>query len=139
MVAYLKGQNLNRVKGALSLGLGFSRLSTWPNEPKERNLNLQRGFLGEEKRAREKGEKRHEPPSDFRALERELAELHRLLEERTFESEEEIEEFLNRALAETGGKIPRTAPRTPLEKAQNLVYEAWESEGPGRCPWPAKP
>ncbi|MBC7097586.1 tetratricopeptide repeat protein [Candidatus Bipolaricaulota bacterium] len=89
----------------------------------------------EEKRdevRREKGEERRGPPPDFRALERELAELHRLLGEHTFESEEEIKEFLDRTLAEAGGKIPRTAPRTPLEEAQNLVYEAWETEGPER-------
>ncbi len=79
-----------------------------------------------------KGEERRGPPPDFRALERELAELHRLLEEHTFESEEEIKEFLDRTLAETGGKLPRTAPRTPLEEAQNLVYEAWDTEGPER-------
>jgi len=94
--------------------------------------------MGKEKREKReevrqgKREERRGPPSDFRALERELAEFHRLLEERTFESEEEIKEFLDRTLAETGGKIPRTAPRTPLEEAQNLVYEAWETKGPER-------
>ncbi|HEC63058.1 MAG TPA: tetratricopeptide repeat protein, partial [Candidatus Acetothermia bacterium] len=35
-------------------------------------------------------------------------------------------------IAETGGLIPKTTPSTPLEKAQNLVYEAWETEGPER-------
>ncbi|RLE27287.1 hypothetical protein DRJ54_07935, partial [Candidatus Acetothermia bacterium] len=93
--------------------------------------------MGKEKRERDnvrrgEGEEERGLPADLRALERELAELHRLLEKHTFESEEEIKEFLGRTLAETQGKLPRTTPRTPLEKAQDLVYEAWETEGPER-------
>ena len=93
--------------------------------------------MGKEKRERDnvrrgEGEEERGLPADLRALERELAELHRLLEKHTFESEEEIKEFLGRTLAETQGKLPRTTPRTPLEKAQDLAYEAWETEGPER-------
>jgi tetratricopeptide (TPR) repeat protein len=65
-------------------------------------------------------------------MERGLSNLGKLLAEREFESEAEINEFLESMLAETGGQIPQRAPASPLEQAQNLMYDAWEAAGSRR-------
>jgi len=63
-------------------------------------------------------------------IERDLADLGRLLEEREFGSKEELAAFLNGIMA-LGG-VPKAPKRTPLEQAQELVYDAWEAEGEER-------
>lgn len=67
---------------------------------------------------------------DRRAMEKSLADLHRALESREFESEEEMDACMQEML-ESG--VPSPARElTPLEKAQDLMYEAWDSKGSRR-------
>lgn len=54
-----------------------------------------------------------------------MADIHRLLEERQFESLDEVNAFLQQALA--SGRPERREPATPLERAQDLMYRAWEA------------
>src|SRR5215203_1056358 len=69
------------------------------------------------------------PFSDPRAMERVTQDLGRLLTEREFGSIEEANAFLENMLREGGGKLPSApAPTTPLERAQDLIYEAFETE-----------
>jgi len=67
------------------------------------------------------------PIPDRRAMERTLANITRLLSEQEFDSPEEMEAFLNRVFQ--SGRIPTIPPRTPLERAQELMYDAWEASG----------
>lgn len=54
-----------------------------------------------------------------------FADLHRLLNSKEFESEEELQEFLGGL---TGKKIPSRNKEelTPQEQAQELIFEAWD-------------
>ena len=66
---------------------------------------------------------------DPRAMERVSQDLGRLLAEREFGSIEEANAFLENMLREGGGRLPEApAPTTPLEQAQDLIYEAFETE-----------
>jgi len=56
-------------------------------------------------------------------MERVSGHLARLLNEREFENEEEAEAFLQEL---TGGEIIAPA-RTPLQQAQDVMYDAWEA------------
>lgn len=66
------------------------------------------------------------PMPDRRAMERTLADLHRHLDEQVFESKEEVNAYLHQLLG-PAGSIPEVPARTPLEEAQNLMYDAWEA------------
>jgi hypothetical protein len=69
------------------------------------------------------------PFGDPRAMERVSQDLGRLLVEREFGSIEEANAFLENMLREGGGRLPEApAPTTPLEQAQDLIYEAFETE-----------
>jgi tetratricopeptide (TPR) repeat protein len=69
-------------------------------------------------------------PFDQRTLEKQMAAVARLLEEQEFESLEEAEAFLQATLA--SGELPAPAPATPLEQAQDVVYQALEATGKRR-------
>lgn len=95
----------------------------------------------EERRASQQGiERSHRAPEEFpdlsalpdpRAMERMTAEIGRLLDEQDFDSMEEAQAFLDQILLEGRGFLPDApAPTTPLGKAQNLMYEAFETESP---------
>ena len=56
-----------------------------------------------------------------------MADISRLLEEREFESGEEMNPFLDSMLA--SGAPPASKSRTPLEEAQDLMYQAWGATG----------
>jgi tetratricopeptide (TPR) repeat protein len=71
------------------------------------------------------------PPSGRWGTERALAEVTRLLSEKEFASPDEINAFLHQALS-APDRSPRP-PRTPIEKAQDLMYEAWEASGARRA------
>jgi Tetratricopeptide repeat len=71
-----------------------------------------------------------EPLFDRRFLEQQMQAAARLLEGREFDSIEEMNAFLNEAMG--GGPIEPPAPRTPLEEAQQVVYEALEAKGKRR-------
>lgn len=68
------------------------------------------------------------PPSFLsarQAAEKAMADVRRLLEEKDFSSIEEANEFLHDLLAGSGGRLPAVAPRTELERAQDIMYDAW--------------
>ncbi|MFQ5805539.1 MAG: tetratricopeptide repeat protein [Phycisphaerae bacterium] len=64
---------------------------------------------------------------DRRAMERVLVDIGRATEGMEFSSPEELDRFLNANF--TGKEVPHQAPRTPLEQAQDLAYEAVEAKG----------
>jgi tetratricopeptide (TPR) repeat protein len=69
------------------------------------------------------------PFGDPRAMEKVSQDLGRLLAEKEFGSIEEANAFLENMLREGGGQFPSApAPTTPLERAQDLIYEAFETE-----------
>lgn len=71
------------------------------------------------------------PFGDPRAMEKVSQDLGRLLAEREFGSIEEANAFLENMLREGGGRVPSApGPTTPLERAQDLIYEAFETESP---------
>ncbi len=68
------------------------------------------------------------PFVDRRAMEKALSDISRLLSEREFDSPEEMNAFLQDLSA--SGEIPRSSRQvTPLEQAQDLMYDAWEASG----------
>lgn len=67
------------------------------------------------------------PLIDPRAMEKTMSDIGKLLEEQQFESLEEANAFLQGLLG--SGKIPALPKHTPLEQAQDLMYEAWNSSG----------
>lgn len=70
------------------------------------------------------------PPSVLatrRAAEKTMADIRRLIEEKEFSSIEEMNEFIKGLIASGGGRIPDVAPRTDLERAQDVMYEAWDT------------
>ncbi len=73
-----------------------------------------------------------QPVPDPRAMEREVSDVARLLEEQEFESVEEASAFLQEML-EGGSSLPHPSrPTTPLEKAQDLIYQAYGVTGKKR-------
>ena len=75
------------------------------------------------------------PPSalpDRRLMEQQMATIGRLLEGREFDSLEDVNAYLHDVLGEGDGQLPAIEPRTPLERAQALVYQALEASGPRR-------
>ena len=62
-------------------------------------------------------------------MERSWRDLDRALAQRSFATPEEAQRFIADAL-EHG--LPDPPPRTPLDEAQELVYEAWETDDPAR-------
>jgi len=67
---------------------------------------------------------------DHRALEKAIWDISKLLEEHEFSSIDEANAFLQEILA--SGEIPSPPRLTPLEQAQDLMYEAWGSSGKKR-------
>jgi len=70
------------------------------------------------------------PPFDQRLMERNLLGLRQHLEEKNFGSAEEVNRYLNEM--NRTGKMPQWTPRTPLEQAQDLIFEALETAGKKR-------
>lgn len=66
-------------------------------------------------------------------MEQEMAQLGKLLNEREFESLDDVNAFLQQLMAETGGMIPKARAETPLEKAQELVYQAMGASSPRKA------
>lgn len=73
------------------------------------------------------------PPPDPRAMERMTARIGRIMGEQQFESIDEAQAFLNDYLSEGGTSLEDApAPTTPLERAQELVYDAFDTDDPQR-------
>lgn len=77
-------------------------------------------------RAEVEGKPKREIAPEFATarMERMLASITRAIDERGLETREDIKAFLEEV--RSSGEVPDLEPRTPLEKAQDLVYEAWE-------------
>lgn len=67
---------------------------------------------------------------DRRLMEREMAFVSRLLEDREFEADEEANAFLQSLYA--NGPLEGPPPETPLQEAQELVYQALQTTGARR-------
>ncbi len=67
------------------------------------------------------------PPVDRRALERTMWDVSRLASSGRFASIDDMNAFLR---AHSGpGRLPAPPPSTPLEQAQDIMYQAWDSQG----------
>ncbi len=66
-------------------------------------------------------------------IEREMAQLGKILKSQDFESIDDVNSFLQEMMTETGGMIPDHEPETPLEKAQELVHQAWQADTPQKA------
>lgn len=70
-------------------------------------------------------------PSGPRAMERMTARIGRVMDEQQFKSTEEVQSFLNQRLSGGGGSLEDAPPpATPLEQAQELIYDAFETDDP---------
>ena len=68
------------------------------------------------------------PPIDPRALEKGISDIGRVLAGQEFESMEAVQAFMNNLMANGGAEnLTSFAPAadTPLDQAQDLMYEAW--------------
>lgn len=64
---------------------------------------------------------------DRRSMERTLADINRLFEGQDFDEDEDMNAFLQSQLVD--GQVPRQTPKTPLEEAQDIMYDAFDSVG----------
>lgn len=73
------------------------------------------------------------PPFDHRMMEKQMAAMTRLLEEKDFATIDEANAFLQQFVA-SGQPLDLTppAPQTPLEEAQDIIYEAMAATGKRR-------
>jgi tetratricopeptide (TPR) repeat protein len=72
-------------------------------------------------------------PLDPRAMERMTARIGRIMGEQQFESMDEAQTFLNNYFSEGGTSMEDAPPpTTPLERAQELIYDAFDTEDPQR-------
>ena len=70
-------------------------------------------------------------PRDMRGMERVFARADRVMNEQQFDSQEEVDAFMSNNLATHGGALEDApAPSTPLERAQELMYDAFETDDP---------
>jgi tetratricopeptide (TPR) repeat protein len=65
-------------------------------------------------------------------MEQQMTTIGRLLEGQDFESLDDVNAYLHEVLGKGEGRLPAVEPRTPLERAQALVYQALEATGPRR-------
>jgi tetratricopeptide (TPR) repeat protein len=84
------------------------------------------------KKGRGKSGQNLPPIPDMRANERALSGIHAALEGQQFESIEEANVFLSAQLASGGFSPAKKKGATPLEKAQDIMYDAWDSKGKQR-------
>jgi tetratricopeptide (TPR) repeat protein len=61
-------------------------------------------------------------------MEKVFADLQRAIKERGLTSQEDVEAYLQALVGSDTLNGPKT-PRTPLDRAQDLIYDAWEEEG----------
>jgi tetratricopeptide (TPR) repeat protein len=71
-----------------------------------------------------------QPAFDRRLMERDLLALKQALEGKNFGSVEEMNRYIREMNRD--GKLPQWVPKTPLEQAQSLIYQALETVGKKR-------
>jgi tetratricopeptide (TPR) repeat protein len=69
-------------------------------------------------------------PPDRRGFERAMSDLNRLLSQQEFASIDEANAFMKNLMA--SGPIPSVPAATPLQQAQDIIYEAWDAQGERR-------
>jgi tetratricopeptide (TPR) repeat protein len=81
---------------------------------------------------KQKGEIRKGSPTNIDihrarlSMEKDMAAIQKLVDEHKFKSEAEVNEFLQNLIS--SGELPRQTAQSPLEKAQELIYDAWEMQ-----------
>ena len=65
--------------------------------------------------------------TDRRALEKTQLDIQRMIDAQDFGSMDQLQEFLNQNVV--GKEIPHPGEMTPLEQAQDMVYQAFEARG----------
>jgi tetratricopeptide (TPR) repeat protein len=74
------------------------------------------------------------PPASGRMrAERTLQDITRALSEQEFDSIDDANAFLETALADPQRALAPAGPLTPLQQAQDLMYDAWEADGAKRA------
>ena len=71
-----------------------------------------------------------QPTFDRRLMERDLLALKQTIEGKSFGSVDEMNKYIREMNQD--GKLPQWVPKTPLEQAQQLIYEALETVGKKR-------
>ncbi len=64
-------------------------------------------------------------PNDTRGLEKTMWAINKLLEDQDFETQSELEHYMNSLI----GKLPKYEPKNDVEKAQSVVYDAYQAKG----------
>jgi tetratricopeptide (TPR) repeat protein len=72
------------------------------------------------------------PASGRMMAERALQDVSRALGEQEFDSIDDANAFLEKLLADPNRPLAAPGPLTPLQRAQDLMYDAWEAVGPKR-------
>jgi len=62
---------------------------------------------------------------DRRAMEKMTSDLSRLVKGKDFKSKEELKAYLDGFV---GKELPEATPKSAIEFAQDIMYEAWEAE-----------
>lgn len=62
-----------------------------------------------------------------RSTEDVMKNLQSILNEQNFDTAEQANDFLKNLLQQTGGDIPQRVSRSDLDRAQEIMYDAWES------------
>lgn len=81
-------------------------------------------------RQRSQHSNRNQPMVDRRVMEKTMSDIGKLFRDREFASLEEANAFLQQMVA-SGEPIPSSS-QTPLEQAQDLMYQAWDATGKRR-------
>ncbi|MCK4244996.1 MAG: hypothetical protein KAX20_05170, partial [Candidatus Omnitrophica bacterium] len=64
---------------------------------------------------------------DRRALEKTTSDLTRLLKRKHFSSKKELDNYLN-GIINKKGKLPDAPPKSAVDFAQDIMYEAWDMD-----------
>ena len=56
-----------------------------------------------------------------------MADLNRIMREQVFQSLDDAQAFMTRLMEEGGGRLPLPRAQAPAERAQELIYQAWEA------------
>lgn len=67
------------------------------------------------------------PPGDKRSPDKIMADLNRLLAQQNFESEADLNKFMQELMASSGGYVPEAVPQSALEEAQDIMFQAFET------------
>jgi tetratricopeptide (TPR) repeat protein len=87
--------------------------------------------MSKKDKRKQKREIRKDSPKDIDvhrarlSMEKDMAIIQKLIGEHEFESEDELKGFLQNLVSY--GELPQRAAQSPLQEAQELIYQAWET------------